>query len=85
MRDRQAVQQAGRPAVGQRLISRRRLDQGGLEGAGDDRVDGRVDRLDPVDVRRDDLAGGYLPAAQQPGQADGVLPAQLTRRLPRAG
>jgi hypothetical protein len=67
VRDRQAVQQPDRPAAGQRVVGGRSPGPGGLEGSGDDRVDGRVDRLDPVHVRRDDLAGRYLPAAQQPG------------------
>ena len=83
VRDRQPVQQAGRLAGRERLVGRRRLVRRLLEGPGHDRVDDRVPLLDAGDVSRDHLARGDLLAAQQRGQRDRVLLAQVV--LARGG
>jgi hypothetical protein len=63
VRDRQAVEQAQRAAAGGGLVGVRRLSHGRIESAGDDSVDGRVECLDPGDVRRYNFARGHVPAA----------------------
>ena len=77
VRDRQPVQEAGRLAGRERLVGRRRLVRRLLESPGHDRVDDRVPLLDPADMSGDHLAGRDFLAAQQPGQRDRVVLAQV--------
>jgi len=77
VRDREPVQQPGRLAARQRVVRRGGLGQRLVEGRGHDGVDDRVGLLDPLDVRGHDLARRHLAAAQQAGQRDRVVTAQV--------
>ena len=76
-----AVQHAEGSAVAERLVSRTRMGEGLVEGAGDDGVALRVERLDPRDVRRDDLPGRHLAAPEHPGERDRIEHARVSHRI----
>src|SRR5258708_1164613 len=74
------MQQPWPLAARERVVGCRRLGECLVEGPGDHRVDDRVDLLDPLDVRGDDLAGRYLAAADQGGEGDRVAAARVSHR-----
>src|SRR5262249_38192155 len=62
------------------VLSRRdavRLGARLVEPARDDRIDGRVQRLDAGDGGFADLGGGYLAASHEIGEAEGIVSAIL--------
>src|SRR5262245_34188593 len=60
------------------VIGGGRLGQRPVERSGDDRVDDRIDVLDPLDVRGYHLARRHLASAQHAGEGDGVSVAKVT-------
>jgi hypothetical protein len=84
-RERDAVQRAESGAVRHRPVGR----VGGREGLvwqeADDGVEGRVDRLDPVQVRLDHLAAADLTVADQSREFDGTLAPQFAHAYPPSG
>jgi hypothetical protein len=75
------MQRAERRAVGDRLVGRvgpleRRLGHQGHDG-----IDRRIDSLDAVEMRLDDLAGGKLPGPDQGGKRGRVLIMNGVRRV----
>jgi hypothetical protein len=67
VRDRQTVQRTHGLPTGQPIVGGPRRLHRPLGGEGDDGVELRIDRFDPRQVRRDDLADGDLPSADQRG------------------
>ena len=70
VRDRQPVQHAERAATCGLLVRARRVGQRAFGHQRDDGVDLGVDALDPRQMRRHDVAGGHLLAAQTLHQLD---------------
>jgi hypothetical protein len=83
VRDRQPVQQAQDLALRHRRIRIRRPCQRPVEGSGHHRVDGSVERLDPLDMSGRNLAGGHFAAPQHAGQRQGIVRAQVCHALLR--
>ena len=69
--DGQPVQRARRPARGEGGVGAIGVGQGALGEERADRVDARIDALDLVEVRLDDLAGRKLASADQAGEVAG--------------
>jgi hypothetical protein len=68
VRDREAVQGADGAAGRERVVGGGGRGPRALRVEGDDRVDGRVEPVDPLEVGVEQLARGELARTQQPGQ-----------------
>jgi hypothetical protein len=81
-RERDAVQRAESGAVRHRPVGRVRSREGLVRQEADDGVEGRVDRLDAVQVRLDHLAAADLTVADQSREFDGTLTPQFAHATP---
>jgi len=81
---RKAVQRAEGPALGHRLVGGGRRPHGALGVEGDDRVEGRVDALDPVQECLAQIAAGELPPGDCGGEPAGG-PGRFHQILLRVG